>query len=115
MNGNCKQGRSCFTKPLARGGCDARGFRHFVAFAHAADDVLFHAVHSLFRSLSSVIRELKFRLPRSAFPHADGQLAAKIALDMRGFVTAAPRAPGVHADHGEITSLSFGAPNNGSQ
>src|SRR5260370_9798862 len=100
---------------LARGACDARGFGHFVAFAHAADDVLLHAVHPLFRSLSSVIREVKFRLSRSAFPDADGQLAAKITLDMRGFVTAAPGAPGVPVDHGEITSLTFGAPNSVSQ
>src|SRR5260370_19933458 len=100
---------------LARGVCAARGFGHFVAFAHAADDVLLHAVHALFRSLRSVIREVKFRLSRSAFPHADGQLAAKITLDMRGLVTAAPRTPGVHPDHGEITSLPFGAPNNRGQ
>src|SRR5260370_5195857 len=98
---------------LARGVCAARGFGHFVAVAHAADDVLLHAVHALFRSLRSVIREVKFRLSRSAFHHADGQLAAKITLDMRGFVTPAPGAQDVHADHGEITSIPYGAQNNG--
>src|SRR2546427_8340413 len=74
---------------------------------------LFRSVHPLFGSLRSVIREVKFRLSRSAFPHADGQLAAKITLDMRGFVTPAPGAPGdrkstrLNSSHSQISYAVF--------
>src|SRR6266851_403877 len=86
----------------------------FAGLADAADYRLRQAIDALFFRATHLAKA-KFGLTFWAFAETDRHLAAEIIFDEGGFVTGALLVPGVDAENGEITELSFGAARSSNQ
>ena len=77
-------------------------------FANTVNNCLVQAIDAFF-FFSIHHAKAKFGLTFGTFANANGQLAAQIILDERGFVSGFPPIPGVGAEGREIARLAVGS------